>query len=183
MSCQKIQRTISDAIDSRIDLPDTIEQHLRQCADCRSFYQTARTFNQLFNTAYQPSETAVRGIEHRVMASLDTIPNTVSKSRTLWLGTAAAAMILITMSLFYYYIQPAQPALSRQPVGVNALAEAVQRKWMNSQLDTAILQSPLENEFEELVSSGRCAAGFLVACLNPGLSGPGQTTADYSDQD
>lgn len=183
MSCQKIQRTISDAADSRIDLPDTVGQHLRQCADCRAFYQTIRTLGQLFNTAYQPSEAAVSGMEQRVAALLDTAPKTVSTNRYLWLGTAAAAMILITMSLFYNHIQPARPALSRQPVGVNALAEAVQQKWMNSHLDTAILQSPLENEFEELVSSGRSAAGFLAACLNPGLSGPGSTTADYNEQD
>ncbi len=183
MSCRKIQRTISDAIDSRIELPQAVEQHVRQCTDCRAFYQTARMLSQFFNTAYQPSAAAIEGIEHRVMASLDAVPKTVSRNRTLWLGAAAAAMILITISLFYNHIQPAGPVLSQYPVGVNALAEAVQGQWMNSHWDTAILQSPLENEFEELVSSGRAAAGFLVACLNPGLSAPGQMSIDYENQD
>jgi hypothetical protein len=113
MNCEEANNLLSARIDGEISPSDSIalDEHLVQCADCRSVADALATQDAMLTRAFAPRREAAIQIAHRTMNRL----HTPRRSFPQWLtiGVAAAAGFLLALLIFRPWARP-EPKIVKQ---------------------------------------------------------------------
>ena len=113
MNCEQANNLLSARIDGEISPSDSLalDEHLTQCADCRSLADALATQDASLTRAFAPRREAAIQIAHQTIEQL----HAPRRSFPQWLtiGLAAAAGFLLALLIFRPWVRP-EPKIVKQ---------------------------------------------------------------------
>jgi hypothetical protein len=180
MFCWYYQWKISKLADENyVVLSHEVAEHLKRCSACRRFYHLCRGMeqrNDLSSITPQAALDIQRKIMQRLHSESDGQNKKAASYRKVW--SIAAVLILLAFPAIVAWMVSADidRMLKKETVdvsGLTRLSEVVRQRWMDERAMTApaeryVMQS-YQKQLQEMTQSGKQAAAFMFACLDPGL--------------
>jgi hypothetical protein len=161
-NCELLSSMLDDLIEGTLDgsTTDTALAHLETCADCRSELEAAKILRSAtlsLPTEIDPETDLWPGIRSRieqrrvVQGSFDHRP--VPASRRLWMAAAAAAILVVSVSVAYMAgLNRARVRTAAVPVVSGAVPAAYVGSAMDLELARNQLRASLESRRDQLSS-------------------------------
>jgi len=172
-------------------LSHDVAGHLKHCEHCRRFYHLCRGIERELDIEMPLPARASLDVQHKVAEHLNS--TTISHKRRIihrrhrWSVAAAILLLAVPAAVMWTISSDLSVMLQKeQALGqdITTLPALVNRQWIDEHKQIIPseykLVSPFRQQVQELTQSGRQAAKFMFACLDPGL---GMTEEESEDQD
>ncbi len=180
MFCWYYQWKISKLADeNHAVLSHEVADHLKRCSACRRFHHLCRGMERRSELSPFVPQAAAE-IQQRIIQRLSfesavRRTNTAS-NRKIWAVAAAVVLLLFPAAMAWMIYHDLDQRLEKETVdigGLTRLSEVVQERWLDRRAAAApaeryVIQS-YQKQFQEMTQSGKQAAAFMFACLDPGL--------------